>query len=277
MRSSLLVSTAIIASALLMSCGDEGGGGSSGSGGAAGTGGGASGTGGAPTGPSMAAFEGSGCKKESSTTSGTIAQPLTEDDVYAGLQCVKWDTIDGGFRIGLTNFEGACGAEWQGQVATQGQDVELRLVNPDCMIAACGSCIYDWTFDVRMSASEGGDTFSLVVDPCPGEQAPDVESVQLPLATEPSGELCRYADAHALGWQASALDTCGAAYMPCREASGMCGMGSTAEPCDPDLVCTEGTTEGVGICHAACQTDADCVPETQMKCDGTVCRPKNPW
>ncbi len=229
------------------------------------------------SGPSLSAFDGSPCKKESTVRSGSVQQALSADDVYAGLQCVRWAPVDGGFRVVLLNFEGACGAEWTGQVGANDGAVALRLVNPLCLVAACGWCIYDWTFDVRMGASPGGNAFDIVVDTCPGTQQPESESVVLPLDTQPTGELCRYANANALGWQAMALDTCGAAYMPCREEPGMCGTSAGAAPCDADLVCADGADAAAHVCQSACAADSDCTPKGVMKCEASVCRPAHPW
>lgn len=240
--------------------------------------------GGSPTstGPGLAAFQTSACKKESQTKAGTpgeAAQALAAEDVYAGLKCVRWATIDGGFRVSLLNFEGACGAKWQGKVTEVGAALELQMVNPECQIAACGWCIYDFSFDVRMTAGASGNDFSLVMDPCPGQQTPTTQAVHLPLGAEASGELCRYANADALGWQAESLGTCGRAYMACRgqSASGMCPANDGGAPCDSGLTCADGASATGRVCHATCKVDGDCVPASAMKCDAGLCRPAHPF
>jgi hypothetical protein len=242
------------------------------------------GSGGTTTGP-LVSFEGSACKKEAAkaaaATAGEARQALAANDVYAGLQCVRWSPIDGGFRVLLLNFEGACGAEWSGRATQNGAALELRLVNPDCRIAACGWCIYDWSFDVKMTAAAGGTDVAIVVDPCPGQQTATSQSVHLPLASTPSGELCRYANPNALGWQAMSLGTCGAAYMPCREGTGMCPLGDGGSPCDDGLTCAKGATGDAAasgnVCHAACAASADCLPAGVMTCDAGLCRPAHGW
>lgn len=244
---------------------------------AAGTGGGSS------TGPGLAAFQTSACKKEAQTKQGTpgeAAQALGADDVYAGLQCVRWATIDGGFRVSLLNFEGACGAQWQGKVTAADAALELRMVNPDCRIAACGWCIYDFSFDVRMAAAASGNDVSLVMDPCPGQQTPTTQAVHLPLGAETSGELCRYANAYALEDQAMSLGTCGRPYLPCREAqsSGVaCPANDGGAPCDDGLTCADGASATGRVCHATCKVDGDCLPSGVMKCDAGLCRPAHPF
>ena len=234
-----------------------------------------SGAGGSTSGPALGAFHKSACKKESQTAS--AASPLSgaESASYEGLQCVRWSPIDGGFSVFLRNFDGACGAEWEGRVTALASATELRVVNPKCLLAKCGTCMYDFTFDVKMAAKAGGDAFDLVLDPCPGQQDAKTVSVTLPLATEPSGELCRYASASALGWQAMSLGTCGKAYMPCREAgmSGMCPPADGGASCDDGLTCAAGASADARVCHATCAKDVDCEPAGLMACDAGLCRP----
>ena len=236
--------------------------------------------GGAVTGPTLAAFQKSACKKEAQTQSGTpgeAAQALSADEVYAGLECVSWSPIEGGFRVLLRNVDSVCGAEWAGEVNQVGGGVELRLVNPKCQMANCGSCIYDFTFDVKMKAAAGGDEVSIVLDTCPGQQPAQTEKVTLPLGAAPTGELCRYADASSLGWQAMSLGTCGKAYMPCREANGMCLAADGGAACDDGLTCADGASAAGGVCHAPCKVDGDCAPTGVMKCDAGLCRPAHPY
>lgn len=219
----------------------------------------------------LVSFKGSACKKE-----GT-AGALTADEAYAGLQCIRWKSDNAGVvKIDLLNFEGACGAEWKGEAKTVDGGLELRSVNPGCLLAACGSCIYDWSFEVKAS-TEADLPLSIVTDPCPGEQTPTTVTATLPLSTLDEGELCRYADHGALGWQASSLGTCGKAYMPCKTTDGMC-QGATGEaPCDTGLTCADGAKAGDQVCHAPCTGDAECAPAGIMSCQNGFCRPAKPW
>jgi len=217
-------------------------------------------------------FAGSACKGGSAN-----GGALTAEEAYAGLQCVRWKTLDGGkLKVDLLNFEGGCGAQWKGQATELDGGLELRLVNPGCMLAACGSCIYDWSFEVR--AKGGADLpISIVTDPCPGEQTPDTDSATIPLGATPEGELCRYADHGALGWQAMSLSSCGKAYMPCRVKGGMCDPSGGEPECDTGLTCADGASATEKVCHAPCKVDGDCQPSGTMKCDAGLCRPAKPW
>lgn len=221
-------------------------------------------------GGSLVSFAGSACKKEGNSA-------LTAEDAYAGLQCVRWKTLESGtVKIDLLNFEGACGAEWKGQAKEVDAGLELRLVNPSCLLAACGSCMYDWAFEVKAKA--GADLpLSLVTDPCPGEQPEEKVTATLPLSSAADGELCRYASHGGLGWQASALGTCGKAYMPCRSGGGMCDNSGGLPECETGLTCADGASATEKVCHATCTGDGDCLPAGTMKCDGGLCRPAKTW
>ncbi|MBX3125760.1 MAG: hypothetical protein KF718_03555 [Polyangiaceae bacterium] len=225
-------------------------------------------------GDTLLSFKGSACKKE-----GTGGQALTADEAYAGLQCIRWKSLGADkLSIELFNFEGACGAQWKGQSQALADGVvELRAGNPGCLLAACGSCMYDWTFDVKVATS-ADLPLSIVTDPCPGEQQPHTVTATLPLTSAPDGELCRYADYSGLGWQAMSLGTCGHAYMPCRTSGGMCSPeGSSTEPCAVGLTCADGAGAGEPVCHAPCAGDGDCAPAGILTCQDGLCRPAKPW
>jgi hypothetical protein len=218
----------------------------------------------------LVAFQSSACKKEALSS-----QALTAQEAEAGLKCIRWQPLDGGtLRLELINFEGACGAHWTGRVEKSESGLELWAANPSCMIAACGWCIYDWAFDIE--GVTGTDlSVSIITDPCPGEQTPDQVTATLPLSKSPAGELCRYAHHGALSWQASALGTCGQAYMPCRSADGMCALGTASTACEGGLVCGDAGEVGQQVCHAPCT--GDCGPTGSLSCQNGLCRPANPW
>lgn len=223
------------------------------------------------SGGSLLSFKGSACKKEGN------AGALTAEEAYGGLQCVRWKTVDADtLKIDLLNFEGACGAQWKGQAKDIDGGLELRLANPGCLLAACGSCIYDWSFEVK--AKSGADLpLSIVTDPCPGEQTPETNTATVPLGASAEGELCRYAEFGALGWQASSLATCGKPYMPCRTGSGMCAPNGSEPECESGLTCADGAVAGEKVCHATCTGDGDCALPGIMKCEGGLCKPAKPW
>ena len=219
----------------------------------------------------LVAFQGSACKKES-------GQALTAQDAYAGLSCVRWKpgSSSGSLKIDLTNFEGACGAEWKGQATEVDGALELRSVNPSCSLAGCGSCMYDWSFEVKVDTQKDLP-LSLVTDPCPGDQPPETQTTTLPLSSTPQGELCRYASTGGLSWQAGSLGTCGQAYMPCRSPNGMCQPAGSEPPCDAGLTCADAAKAGDQVCHATCKADGDCTIAGILTCQAGLCKPAKPW
>jgi hypothetical protein len=218
----------------------------------------------------LIAFSGSACKKESQSSA------LTAADAYAGLSCIRWKPSAAGLQIDLVNFEGACGAQWHGSATATATGIELVASNPSCLLAACGSCMYDWGFEVH-AGTDQDLPIDIVTDPCPGEQPAEKVTATLPLATAASGELCRYASYGGLGWQAAALGHCGMAFMPCREAGGLCDTGSATTACDPGLECAGGASAAERVCHPSCATDADCALPGILACQSGSCRPSLPW
>jgi hypothetical protein len=235
----------------------------------------------------LLSFKGSPCKKEANQASGTgtatAAQALVSIDYSpetAGLQCIAWEAVGTDkLKIDLYNFEGACGAQWTGKAAIENDGgLGLSLVNPECMIASCGWCIYDWSFEV-----EGVDlgrplTVGVGIDTCPGEQAIRNATATLPVDAQSSGILCNYANFNALGWQALSLKTCGTLAMPCNGTS-MCQSYpvTTDLTCQGDLVCSDNGNADERICAKPCSVDDDCGTLGVLECRDGLCRPKNNW
>jgi hypothetical protein len=239
------------------------------------------------SGTTLVSFGNSGCKKETLPNAYRITNmPLTDAGIInyggevEGLKCFAWQTTGAdSVTISLINFEEACGAQWEGsaRIASDGT-LQLGLTNPKCTIAMCGWCIYDWSFEVK-GVDLGQDLpVTLGIDTCPGEQDVKVTSVQLPLATQSSGIMCRYANFNAVGWQAMALGTCGALGMPCT-GTNMCQNtgGSTEQTCHGDLTCTDNGTASEMICAKPCTLDSDCGANGVQSCQAGVCRPKTAW
>jgi hypothetical protein len=240
------------------------------------------------SGGALVSFGNSGCKKETLANAFQTLQnvPLTDagvlnyGDEVAGLKCFAWQTTGAdALRISLINFEEACGAEWVGSanVASDGV-LTLGLNNPQCLIASCGWCIYDWSFEVKGVNLARDLPVTVNIDTCPGEQDVKVTSAQLPLATQSSGILCRYANFNAVGWQAMSLGTCGQAGMPCT-ATNMCQAsgGSTAQTCQGDLTCADNGTASEMICTKPCAVDSDCGSTGAQSCQTGLCRPQTAW
>ncbi len=240
------------------------------------------------SGKPLVAFGNSGCKKEVlastssklSSFSPVDAGPTAYEAEVEGLKCVAWE-MSGTDRvkINLINFEEACGAQWEGtaKLDDSGQ-LQLGLVNPQCLIALCGWCIYDWSFDVAGVRGFSHLPVTITIDTCPGQQELKTSSVDLPLDTQQSGIKCRYANFFALGWQAMSLGTCGAVGMPC-EGTSMCSSldASATKTCQSDLVCTNNGDTTQEICAKPCANDADCGSAGVLSCQSGLCRPKNLW
>lgn len=235
----------------------------------------------------LKSFKDSGCKKEK--------QGLPEADVVrlgeglvstdysgdtAGLNCIAWEVLDNNrTKVDLYNFHGACGAEWTGKAKIgEDGDLQLSLVNPECLIARCGWCIYDWSFEVVGLDTSKPLPLSLGIDTCPGEQPIEKAIATLPVNAKPSGILCNYAHFGALGWQAQALSECGKVGMPCTGTS-MCTTSTAATEltCADDLVCTDNGNPDERICAKPCTADADCGTKGVLGCAEGLCRPKNNW
>ncbi len=230
----------------------------------------------------LVSFVGSPCKKEAPADAGTgiIEQALltaVDGAALAGLQCVAWERAGtDGLKIDLVNFEGACGAQWRGSASVSADgSLALRLDNPQCLIASCGWCIYDWSFEVRGVGAASPLPVGISIDTCPGAQPLRTYQLELPVAGSPEGVLCRYANYSALGWQAQPTGTCGTLDLPC-EGTSMCSS-TTERSCDTGLVCdTNGTAEQY-ICLAPCAVDADCPSASVLACQAGFCRPADNW
>ena len=238
------------------------------------------------TGP-LVSFGNSGCKKEVLSQAAVRTDAIITDagiisygqDV-AGLKCVAWQMVAADeIKISLINFEDACGAQWQGGAEFDGPGaLHLSLVNPQCMIAACGWCIYDWSFDVKNATLQQNLPVIITVDTCPGQQGIKTSNVELPIGVEPSGIKCQYANFNALGWQAMSLGTCGTMGMPCTGTS-MCSSGGVdaGSACQGNLTCTDNGDAAQQICAGPCAADSDCGTTGALSCQAGLCRPKTPW
>lgn len=236
----------------------------------------------------LVSFGNSGCKKETLAHATRRTQAVTLSDggivsygeEVAGLKCFAWQpTGSDSIKISLINFEEACGAQWKGDAKLDSNGaLTLGLVNPKCLIASCGWCIYDWSFEVKGIPAGENLPVTVNIDTCPGEQAIKTTTVELPLATESEGILCRYANFNALGWQALSLDTCGTVGMPCTGTS-MCSSsgGVTAQTCQNDLTCTDNGNPSEMICAQPCTQDSDCGITGVQSCQSGLCRPKAAW
>lgn len=221
----------------------------------------------------LVAFQGSECKKES--VSGFRSPMLfsrQEEPGLQGLQCLSWQTAaDGEMDFDLLNFVGACGAQWEGRAKVADENrVELTVINPDCLIASCGSCIYDWSFTVTNIVPTTDLSVEIKKDTCPGEQEPEFDNATLQNASLLQGTLCRYVPWGALEWHVMSTGESGLLHMPCSDG----GETETDEldlsTCGPDMVCESlSPNPREKICLAQCDEDTDCpLPDLQTCQDG---------
>jgi hypothetical protein len=236
---------------------------------------------------SLVSFSSSECKKESAealvaSLSRSLVTGVSSAD-YDGLKCVSWDVgADGSGRFDLINFESACGPRWAGSADTgEGNAVSLTVNNPGCMLAACGSCIYDWSFEVSGLSAGTDVSLSINVNACPeetGSSNNDTYSLSVPAAAAPAGVVCRYASFGALEWQAMSLGTEGEYMMPCTDPNNH-PEGEAPPPCKEGLTCTAmapGTYRDSSICLRNCAAAA-CAHPDLMSCQEGLCKLTAEW
>ncbi len=231
-------------------------------------------------GTSTTSFAGGPCKKEVAAEQAALPtfllSPWNGDDLM-GLTCIAWAPGDAAGDVGLDllNFPGACGAEWEGEGGVDGAAVHLRVYNPGCMLAACGICIYDWSFGLDGVEDASAVDLVVEVDPCPGEQEPEVHSATLPGPLSTEGIVCRWTDIWALEWHSGEAGTCGELHMPCGDDE-ICGSLDPGQ-CLGDLQCAD-RGDGDEVCLAPCVEDGDCLPAGMMSCgDDGLCRLDEGW
>jgi len=230
----------------------------------------------------LLAFHGSDCKKELPIGTKSVPAPdggtseagkAVFDTSYDGLQCIAWQRLDSGaFRFELGNFPNSCGIEdWKGtaSVADDGS-IALHAVNSECRAAACGSCLYDWAFDVRgVPANTDAHLLVSVVNDdgslCPSNIPP--YDVTIPTKDAAQGIVCRPADHSALFWQAGALGTTGKLNMPC----------DAETPCVTGLVCGPLAGPDDLRCLAPCSGDSDCPLPEVLTCHEGTCQLTQTW
>ncbi len=223
-------------------------------------------------------FSSSACKKETAESRMPRVRSwkvLASEAGLDGLRCVAWErTGDDRLLLDLYNFEGACGAEWTGEGAlTANGTLAVQIDNPSCRIAGCGSCLYDWSLDLRVGLPANQSIgLDVAVNPCTGEQA--AAHVAAALGPEATGIRCSLASYGALSWQASTKGTCGQAGMPC-EGSLLCGSGSPTSTgtCAAGLVCDSTGAVNEPVCLVPCVTLAECPRTDVYTCQAGACRP----
>jgi hypothetical protein len=191
---------------------------------------------------------------------------------YDGLNCIVWERIDDEtLKLEVTNHADGCSEDkyWKPEAELNDDGtLELRLENPTCTKASCGWCIYDLSFTVAVPSSLESLDVRVLDDSCSGE-AQVASAAALSLASGAHGEVCSYANPHALRWACAAGEP--RRYAPC----------SAEDDCH-----AEGTTCGAGLscadldqprCAPTCEVDADCADFANTSCvDGTCRLPEAP-
>jgi hypothetical protein len=221
------------------------------------------------------------CKSESEETkSSSASEPgrsyaqLTQEELPIGLECLLWETEpSGAVTIHMHNFSGGCGVHWQGAVEKLGPTAyRLRLTNPSCNIAGCGSCVYDSDFSIDVSdAWDGVDAASVPLELTREQFSCDEPNEplgstrwSLPLGTEPSGVRCEWGDLWATAKVAWAEEAGGQEFLSC---------GELGEPCVAELSCVD-TGVSDQRCLASCTTTDDCASSEIAECRDGYCVPR---
>lgn len=207
----------------------------------------------------------SGCKSESDFAS----KALTGTERYDGLSCMHWERTEDSLHLEALNFRGGCSITWQGTFEPISSGPSVLLTNPSCAVAACGSCLYDATFDIDLRETSIADDASLPLRSdasCSGDA--DLIDFWSLRSNASEGITCDYAQG--LDWHAGRLGTCGQTNMPCRRDDGLCADDGQG-PCDAGLTCTEVSTSNF-VCLEQCTTDDDCAAPDVMSCNDGLCQ-----
>lgn len=220
----------------------------------------------------LASFESSTCK---SGHGAQVTFRASAED-YEGLQCIVWEPVEDYLRIDLFNFSGGCSVPWEGDARVTPDTADLRLIDPQEGGALCGSCLYDWSFELEGLDQSGDVTVRVFRDWEPGDGPDDAITVVLPLGEVTSGALCGYADGWLINQYAWNHERCGQEMMPCEvlDENDYCVCGTCEDPAVP---CAEGLQCDLErtLCHAPCELDGDCGPG--RSCQDGLCRPGDPW
>jgi hypothetical protein len=215
-------------------------------------------------------FQGSQCNKAGFglLVEGLSVAALSSE--YEGLSCVSWQRDDDVLQLELTNVEGPCLVEvdWRHRVTQR--DGVLTLIasgEPECRIAACGSCIYDFRFEVPLKDAAAALQVSFALEICEKLEPPSA-TVTLPLDTADEGVACQQLSAHTQSW----LGRCGGPHQPCGDGE-TCFVGdASATECAAGLTCHDAGDDLGRLCLTPCESDADCPLPAVERCDDGVCQ-----
>jgi hypothetical protein len=212
-------------------------------------------------------FSSSSCKNRAPSAG---QQALTVASDADGLQCVEWATTEAGLRLKLLNFPEGCADEYFGAATvTATGALELSVYKDVCAVAACGSCVFDFEYELAGVPRDKPLPLRIGHAICPTEATIFSDELTLPIDERESGIVCRYLDSGALAWYAPSRGTCGQRNMPC----GDCDQDGTT--CAAELQCTA-IADRDSRCLTSCSSDDDCLRGLTSCRDG-VCQANTSW
>jgi hypothetical protein len=214
-------------------------------------------------------FSSSSCKSRAGDPG---QQALVAESDAEGLQCIEWLTnASGSVTLRLLNFPEPCGDDYQGSAnLTQDGTLELAVHKGSCEVFRCGTCVFDFQFEVSSVAQDRALSLRTGSAVCKSEPTTFDDTVSLPIDQQPSGVVCRYLERNAVEQYGRARGNCGERNMPC----GSC-TGTDTQTCAADLTCTA-VADNDSRCLSACTTDDDCTGGTTTCQDG-ACQANASW
>lgn len=213
-------------------------------------------------------FSSTACKSKPPAAS---PQALTRESDVNGLTCVEWaQSATGTLDLKLYNWTLACtdGYESEASLSADGS-LELRLFTQRCAVAACGSCVYDFHYELSNVPKDAPLSLRVGSAVCRSEPTEIRDELTLPLDSEPNGVVCRRLDAGGLFWYALKSEGCGKRDMPCGDCGGIDELS-----CDEGLSCFE-LAEGDSRCLAPCTDDDEC--GALERCEDGLCLAPASW
>jgi hypothetical protein len=211
-------------------------------------------------------FSGSACKSKVDATPQALT--LETPPELEGLECVEWERSPrGALSVRWINSPQSCADEYHGRAELNDSGaLELSVYKDVCAVAACGSCLFDFAYDLSGTFEAVPLTLRLGNALCAKEPIEWTDQVTLPLDEQESGMLCRPLAEGPLFWYAATRGTCGTTNMPC----GDCSDDHTT--CEAGASCVT-LAEEDARCLPDCETDDDCLADV-ASCEAGSCRVK---
>lgn len=191
---------------------------------------------------------------------------VARDEMPVNIECLEWQYTDGQLSLMVSNFNGPCGAQWTSSTSVDSPG-KLTIALTTCVVAACGSCIYDTSAQVSAPLTQlldvEGETLEVALrqGDCEGRISSD-EVWQVPLSEQTAGIICQPAKPSFGG-------------PPTSDYFSETQRNLYAS-CDPSYVhaveCTEGRSCVEGYCMAPCTQDTDCPLTDVFVCSDGSCR-----